>query len=199
MARTKSETRLFSGKIYRRPPDCERPAFISVPMPPVRLLVVAGLAVAGALSAATAASVYTASLPMREAHAGEGRHPWTAEGWLRPDSLVALASNPRRSAAQRLVALDLVVAGACLAPREMLFGADASRWLALKRVAAALREVPGQAPAYHSARHILQQFSRGDTHAFSESPKHVGEHVVQLVLPDILLERVHLCRRLRLR
>ena len=185
-------------KINRRPPDCERPAIIGLSMPPARILVVAGLAVAGALSAATAATVYTATLPMHDAQARTGTHLLASGGGLQFDALEAQARQRERPAADRLTALEYVVAGACLAPREMLFGATDRRWAALDRVAAELRDVPQWQRTYAQARAMLRQFSAGGAIRPIGAPQQIGEHVIQLVLPDILLERVHLCRSIRL-
>ncbi|AMW05410.1 hypothetical protein [Gemmatimonas phototrophica] len=168
-------------------------------MPPVRVLVVAGLAVAGALSAATAATVYTATLPTRDAHE-RGQDALWASGWkLSPQALVSRAAQRDLPASERLATLEYLVAGACLEPREMLFGASAYRWTQLHAAAAVLRDVPQQAHALALARRSLQQFSAGPGKgAVRGDDKNFGEHVVQLVLPDILLERVQRCRALRL-
>jgi hypothetical protein len=168
-------------------------------MPPARVLVVAGLAVAGALSAATAATVYTATLPTRDAQA-RGKDALWASGWgLTPQALVARAAQRDLPASERLATLAYVVAGACLEPREMLFGASASRWAQLNAAAVALRDVPAQARASALARQSLQGFSAGDrADPVGGDEKQIGEHVIQLVLPDILLERVRWCRALRL-
>lgn len=114
-------------------------------MPIPRLASLTALAVLGAVCAGTAASVYVASIPSREQHAGSGADSWTVGA---DPSDPALRRMPSARAAGHLVH------GACLQIREMLFGASTERWAALDSLTAAT------GPARQQLRAPLQQFDQ---------------------------------------
>ncbi len=153
------------------------------------------LAVTGVLCAATAASVYTAALPRRDLHAARaGTAPAPAwdlgaeAGDLALRQRAADRSLPHR---QRLDVAWLLAAGACLQPREMLFGAAARRHAALDSLRTLLVDLPEGAETVANAHAVLRAFDAGERHGASP-----GATLPAMLLPDVLLARLALCRQL---
>lgn len=174
-----------------------------------RLIVLTGLALAGALCAGTAASVYTAAVPRGEMHAmarnGRGRAFLTAETWNEgADPLAPMlrqrAAEMQREPGQRLRIPTTVAVGACLHPREMLFGSQAVRRATLDSLRIALADLPQASAAVGAAHVLLDAF---DEAAPSQDASPMGGMVrrelptmLRLLVPDRLARRVALCQTL---
>lgn len=173
-----------------------------------RLLLLTGLAVTGALCAGTAASVYTASLPRHDLHSAVTNAPpwltesaaaWAAGANPRSAALQQQAADRRVPYATRLRAAHVLVVGACLNAREVLFGARAQRDRTLDSIAARLADLRQAPTAVAAARTMLQAFDEG-TPLWSDLPDDGGERAGPVVLswlvPDRVVRRVRLCRTL---
>ncbi|GAB1344662.1 hypothetical protein [Gemmatimonas sp.] len=174
-----------------------------------RLIVLTGLALAGALCAGTAASVYTAAVPRGEMHAlaavGRARAYQVAETWNEgaeptAHTLRQKAANGQLEPGQRLHIPTTVAVGACLHPREMLFGSQPERRATLDTLRAALHDLP-QASAAVGAAHVLLDAFDEAAPSLDASPMGALPHrelpaMLRPLVPDRLARRVALCRTL---
>lgn len=174
-----------------------------------RLIVLTGLALAGALCAGTAASVYTAAVPRGEMHAlagvGRGRAFPAAETWSDGAEPAALmlrqkAANVQLEPGQRLHIPTTVAVGACLHPREMLFGSQAARRATLDSLRTALADLPQATAAVGAAHVLLDAFDEAapsqDVSPMGAVPRRELPAVLRPLVPDRLARRVALCRTL---
>jgi hypothetical protein len=111
------------------------------------------------------------------------------------DSLVRLAADRSVHPARRLLMTELLPAGACFNPREMLFGISAERRATMDRLLAALSDIPRldelRAP-------ILGQFRYAEGSSPRSQPprfRGMGERALEVVLPEGLVARMRWCRR----
>ena len=174
-------------------------------MAPSRLLILTGLSVAGALCAGTAASVYTATLPRRDMHvaakaagqAAERATDWDEGADPRSPLLKARAADRGLPAERRLRTLHTLAVGACLNPREMLFGVQAARRNGTDSLGRVLADIPARPTALAAARSVLDAFEEA-TEVWSDrsaSSPHAPE-TLRRIVPDRLARRVILCRTL---
>lgn len=164
-------------------------------MSPSRLLTLSGLAVAAALCAGTAASVYAASLPRQ--HAFESGHAWRAGAVPDSPTLSLRAADRTQPAAARLEAAVITAVGVCLSPRELLLGVQPTRRAALDSLAQRLHDLPQAPGALAAARSVLAAFDSaspvgGDRPTANGGPVELRGGLTWLV-PDRILRRVRLC------
>lgn len=167
-------------------------------MSPSRLLTLTGLAVAAALCAGTAASVYASSLPRQYAFAAA--HGWRAGAAPEAPELRRHAADRTQPRAARLEASTMIAAGACLNPRELLFGVQGIRYAALDSLSAVLGDLPEAAHALAAARAVLAGIDEGRPYT-SDRPAPKGEPVAMVgglswLVPDRIQHRVTYCQAL---
>lgn len=163
-------------------------------MPAPRLMMLTGLAVAGALCAGTAASVYAASLPRRDVHDAHVHRRLDGSWDLGADpadpEIRLRAADRTLPTRLRLDAAWLIAAGACLQPREMLFGSSARRYAALDSLVPFLSDLPAAEQAVVNSKAVLRAFDTGAM-AMLDTPE-----VPSALVPDVLIARLDLCRQL---
>jgi hypothetical protein len=175
-----------------------------------RLLTLTGLAVAGALCAGTAASVYTAALPRQEVYAAAAATPGAVTAGVWNATADPSAAALRRSVADRgsdsTVRLSIpaaVALGACLHTREMLFGSRATRRDAIESLQAPLADLIGGAAAVEAARTLLKAFDEATPVWSDRAPANADANTIispsgalGYLVPERVTRRMELCRTL---
>lgn len=111
------------------------------------------------------------------------------------DSLVRLAADRSAHPARRLLMTELLPAGACFNPREMLFGISSERRATMDRLLAALSDVPRLDELRGPMLGQFRYAEGGSPWAPPQRVRGVGERALEVVLPDGLVARIRWCRR----
>lgn len=111
------------------------------------------------------------------------------------DSLVRLAADRSAHPARRLLMTELLPAGACFNPREMLFGISDEHRATMDRLLVALADIP-RIGELHEPLVRMFDYADGDS-PLARPPRHrgLGEWLLDVVLPDGITARIRWCRR----
>jgi hypothetical protein len=113
--------------------------------------------------------------------------------------LVAIAGDRTLHPAARFIAIEAMVAGACVSTREVLFGPSAARHAAVNAMVDATRDIPRLSelrPAFHRTLDALDKSpERVAGKALQRRPDEpVSETLLRLVIPSKVQARIDACR-----